>query len=183
MSIINNSKGVARYLILLLAFFLQGCQLLPQVKSKQPVKVTLSKTEQEQQLTLNLLNQVNHYSQQIKTQRKVLCHTLKQDYKTSGDWQKAWLLVFVINRKFNCINVKTVLNYLNKIEKDQSISWLHQLNENQIQLIRQYQHQQQKNAYLRRQLKEKSSRLQQMAEKIKALTAIETQINHKLGNE
>jgi flagellar motor switch/type III secretory pathway protein FliN len=118
-----------------------------------------------------------------KSQQKIACKQLKQDYDSLANWQTAWLLVYAINADFSCIPLKRSLELLQTIQaapdSSAQLQWLHS---NQINLLNQLEKMQKEKINLNRQLQKVQAELEAENSKIEALKAIETDINKKLDN-
>jgi len=171
--------------LLCLTLTLQGCQLLSSPNLSAKVESTEAELEQDQ--IHRLLRQGIRYDTLSTEERHVVCKRLKLDYQEHEDWQTAWLLIYSLNKNFDCINAKQTLILLKTIhaKKDFNLH-LQWLNNNQIQLLNKLNRLQsrnnlfqRKNNSLKSKLNEAEVQLQDVISKIQALKIIETTINQK----
>jgi len=171
--------------LLLSLLTLQGCQLLSPANVSAKVKSTEAELEQDE--IYRLLRQGKRYNTLTTEERYVVCKRLKLDYQEHDDWKTAWLLVYSLNKNFDCINSKQTLILLKSIQEKSGFN-LHLLwlNTNQIQLLNKLNqlqsrnnHFQRKNNNLKSKLNEAEIQLQDVISKIQALKIIETTINQK----
>ena len=181
-----------RFLLLFPALLAQGCQMLPSYpfyKAEERVteKVAETETDRQHDQIHSLLRLGKQYSKLSKEGLQDACKQLELDYLHQKDWQSAWLLVYLLNEDFNCVNQAKTLKLLKAIQSDKEFSTsLKWLNHNQIELITKLISLQtknnnfkKKNNNLEKQLNETETQLQDVVSKIQALKVIETTINQK----
>jgi ATP-dependent Lon protease len=173
-----------KLLFILLTLTIQGCQF-------QNTRQSSPETPSEQEQIYRLFRQGRQYAELNKDVQQTICKRLKKDYQTQADWQTAWLLVYSLNTKFNCVSQNETLALLKAIntalEPEGLLLWL---NKNQLQSLNEINNlqsninkQQNKNNRLKNQLAVTKKQLEEVNSKIQALKAIETSINKKLDNE
>jgi hypothetical protein len=141
-----------------------------------------------------LLRLGNQYSKLTKEGQLIACKQLLIDHKVQGDWQSAWLIVYLLNDNFNCVNQAETLELLKTIELNKKVAVsLQWLNRNQINLLNNaISFQTEKNSFKRKnknlkiklietklQLEQTETQLKEVISKIQALKIIETTINQK----
>jgi REP element-mobilizing transposase RayT len=170
---------VFRVFFILLLLSSSGCQF-----HTRDHELPMSSDPEEQEQLYTLIMQGKRYRQFSELQQQAECVKLKYEYRIHSDWHTAWLLVYALNTKFNCLTPEQALDLLNTIQaKQNSSNLLLWLNENQIELLSNLDKFQKKSTNLRKQLKQTQKRLKKANSKIQALKAIEASINKKLGNE
>lgn len=186
-------SALIKFILVTAILLAQGCQLLPSYNffkgEEESVTEAENENENERQHAQihSLLRLGKQYSKLSKEGKKGACKELEADYQQQGDWQSAWLLVYLLNDDFNCVSQTKTLKLLKAIQLDKdfnsSLKWL---NHNQIELISKLlslqaknNNYKKKNNNLEAQLKETGIQLQNVISKIQALKVIETTINQK----
>jgi hypothetical protein len=181
-----------RFLLLVTALLAQGCQILHsypyyKVEKRETEKVAETETDRSHDQIHSLLQLGKQYRKLSKEGLPDACKQLELDYLHQKDWQSAWLLVYLLNEDFNCVNQTKTLKLLKAIQSDKEFStYLKWLNHNQIVLITKLISLQTKNNNFKKknnalatQLNEAETQLQDVISKIQALKVIETTINQK----
>jgi len=183
-------KRPHKFLLLILLLAIQSCQTkLPQQsqqKSSQQLLVEPGKKPSvdliKQQQLYSLLEQGMQQQNLDKNQKQLKCESLKQNYHQKADWQIAWLLVFLSDAEFNCINSHEKKEILNSFANSKEVMQpLHWLTINQSYLLSSISQLKKKNKALKKQLNNAKKLIIESNQKIEALKAIEDGINKKLN--
>lgn len=185
-------SALFKLFLILSILILQGCQLLN--SSRPPTKEKVIETGEQHDQVHYLLRLGNQYSKLSKEGQQQACKQLIIDHKVQGDWQSAWLIVYLLNNNFNCLTQTESLQFLKTIELNKNVAVpLKWLNRNQINLLNDLiSSQNKKNSFKRKnnnlktelnnvkiQLEQAEIQLKEVISKIQALKIIETTINQK----